>query len=389
MTPFFRALRAAVVLGTTTATSVAQLVWPAAYSTAPGNAVLNAPFTVGSGHPTTSTKFMVVIDPATLPFGTGTVLSQLSMRRDASYTTTPYAASTGALRVRIGRTLVGPDLVQDVRFHRLWDGVPTQVFNATSSTPFTVPAGPAPGASLPPFNLVIPFTTTFTWSGGPLGIEITWTPTSGSSAWRLDGFMVPESTPGTFRTLGPGCPGSHGFSAFQYALPETNRPGTLLTIQAEGGVRGTTPSLQDWAVHTIGLSNTLWGTIPLPVDLQGPLGMPAGCLLRVDPLVITPVPVTNPSVLFTRAVVQYVMPNQPHIAGGQLYSQWVFLDLGINAPFQGTISDGIEITLGSLAPPAAPRTARTIWKYGAQPTVNETDSGRMVPTGYGPILKFN
>ncbi len=134
-----RTVRGVALIALSTAALPAQLVWPAAYAAAPGNAVLNTPFTAQPGHPTPTTRCCVVIDAASLPFGPGTTLTQLALRRDTSYAAQSYATVNGALRVRIGRAVAPPDQVQDVRFHRLWNGQPTQVFNANSATPFTVP----------------------------------------------------------------------------------------------------------------------------------------------------------------------------------------------------------------------------------------------------------
>ncbi len=373
-------------VGLVAPSALAQLVWPAAYATAPGNAVMNAPFSAYTGQPTGATRCMVIIDPSSLPFPVGTVLTRLSLRRDRTYASQGYGAFTGSLSVRLGRAIVAPDGVQDVRFGRLWDGNATQVFNAAGSS-FVLPVAPAPGAGLPPFNVVIPFTTNFTWQGGPLAVDLLWTPSSGSSVWRLDAFATPRGN-GTFRTLGPGCAGSNGFTPFHYALPETTLPGSMLTLQMEGAVRPPTPgTLQDVSLHLIGLSGTTYMGLPLPLNLATVLGMPAGCFLRTDVLLSTLVPVTNSSALFGRSQVQIALPSTPAFAGAQLYSQWLLFDLGVNAPFQATVSDGIEITLGQVPPPAAPRRARTLWKYGA--TGFDIDSGRMAADEYAPVMRFN
>ena len=110
-------------------------------------------------------------------------------------------------------------------------------------------------------------------------------------------------------------------------------------------------------------------------------------MLRVDPLITRLVPVQNPSANFARAISQLPLPNNSLFVGLPLSSQWLAFDDGVAAAAKATVSDGVEITLGPAAPPAAPRLATTIWKYGAAGTDN--DSGRMVPRGYGPVLRFN
>jgi hypothetical protein len=98
------------------------------------------------------------------------------------------------------------------------------------------------------------------------------------------------------------------------------------------------------------------------------------------------VPLANPSLLFGRASNQIAVPATPAIAGAQVFSQWLLFDLALNAPFRATVSDGIEITVGSYVGAVTPRRARTLWKYGA--TGFDIDSGVMADGEYGPVLRF-
>ena len=359
----------------------AQVVWPPANATAPGNAVLNSPFTVHPGHATATTRMLVVIDPSSLPFPSGTTLTRLSLRRDVGHASQAYAGLAGDLMVRVGRVVAPPADVRDVRFARLWDGPPTLVYRNVSPALFSAPAAPPPGASTPPFTVVIPFTTNHVWQGGPLGIELVFTPAAGTSEFRVDAFLRPGPKNGTFRLAGSGCAGSNGFVPSHHVLPETARPGAVLTTQLDG-IR----SDQAVAFHLLGLQNTTWLGLPLPVDL-GAFGAPAGCLLHIDPLVIATVPVGNPSRLFARATSSAPIPALAAAAGVDLYSQWLVFDGGLATPLQATVSDAQRITLGPIAPAPATVFARTVWKYGA--TGYDNESGRMVPDDYGPVLRFN
>lgn len=368
------------------ATAPAQYYWPAGSASTAGNAVMNAPFTSQPGHPTRTTRCMVILDPASLPFPVGTVLQRLSLRRDVSYPNQSYGPATGSLTVRIGRAAAVPGRVQDVRFVRLWEGTPTMVHDV-SATPFVLPAASPPGAGVPPFDLVIPFTAPFTWQGGPLAIELLWTPTSGSSAWRIDAFARARPQHGTFRPAGGGCQGSNGFTPLHYALPETTMPGALLTVQMEGArLPSSSGSIESVACHVLGLQNTTYQGQPLPRALSS-VGGPSGCFLRVDPLLTFTVPVSNPSALFARATNSIMLPPHPALVGTVLYSQWLMFDSGYNVPLPLIVSDAQAITLGSVAPPPAVRAACTIWKYGAGGF--GSDSGLMVPDDYGPVLRFN
>jgi hypothetical protein len=350
-------------------------VWPAAYASTPGNAVLNTPFTSPPGHPTAMTRMMVVIAPGSLPFSAPVTLTRLSLRRDTRYPNQGYGSASGTLTVKLGRAAMLPDQVQDVRFDRLWEGAPTTVYS--NSAPFAVPSAAAPGTSVPPFSIVINFTRSYTWQGGPLAIEFQFTPSSGTTAWRVDGFALPAPMNGTFRSRGAGCAGRNGYRPYHYALPETPRPGAILTTQVEG-----VQSTQPFAIHLLGFQSL----VP-PVDL-GVIGVgPAGCLLRITPVLQFPVPTYNPSSGFQRAISQVQLPAQPAAVGTLLYSQWLSFDSGVSGTLPIVLSDALEITLGQVLPPPALKSARTIWKYGA--TGYGNDSGQMVLDDYAPILRFN
>lgn len=357
----------------------AQFVWPTAYTGAPGNAVMNAPFTAQPGHATNSTRCMVVLDAASLPFPTGTVLSQLSLRRDVGYGNQSYSGSSGTLTVRIGPAVAPPDQIQDVRFARLWGAAWTE---AAVIPNFAVPAAPAPGGSVPPFSIVIPFTRTYTWSGGPLAIDMVFTPSSGSAQWRVDAFAQPRPQHGISSPAGAGCVATNGFAPYHYALPETAMPGVPLVVQVEGGVLPSSPvAAENFAVHVVGLQN-----LPAPLPLAV-VGGPSACMLHVDPLLTYTVLVGNNSKLYARATNTIALPAQPSFVGAVLFSQWLLPDTATNAALPLIASDAQAIMLGAIAPAPQARLARTVWKYGA--TGFDNESGRMVPDGYAPILRFN
>jgi hypothetical protein len=372
---WLRALRSLAWTGVLASGAVAQQVWPPQYANAPGNAVLNTPFTSPPGHPTAMTRTMVVIDPASLPFGPNTVISRLSLRRDTRYPNQGYGSCSGTLVVNLGRGVARPGDVHDVRFPRLWDGAWTTVYQ--SNQPFVVPAAGAPGASVPPFNVVVNFTRNFVYTGGPLVVEFQFTPTSGSTAWRVDGFAVPRPANGSFRSVGLGCQGSNGRKPFHYVLPETALPGAVLTTQVEE-LHGAQPL----ALHMLGFQAQ-----PQPIDL-GALGVgPAGCMLRIDPVLQFPCAASLASPGFRRATSQVQLPAQPAAVGALLYSQWLGFDAGVQSALPIVLSDAHEITLGQVWSAPTMPSARTIWKYGALSYGNV--SGKMVLDDYAPILRFN
>lgn len=358
-----------------------QWVVPSLFTNIGGNAVMNAPFTVNPGHPTATTRCMVVIDASALPFPVGTVIHRLSLRRDTRYSNQPYASASGLLTVRMGRASAPPDRLDDVRFDRVFDGAPTNVFVNGPQNPLVLPAAAAPGSSVPGFGVVIPFHINHTWTGGPLAIEFLWTPSSGASQWRVDAVALPRPN-GFSRTVATGCTGSNGFEPTHFALPETTNPGSLLTVQMEGA-RLPTTAVETLAFHVLGVQNQ-GPLLPMPLSNIG--GVP-NCYLRVDPLLTLGVPVSNKSLLFSRATSSLALPAQQALAGAVLYSQWICFDTAFGTALPLTASDVQAITLGPVALPPAPRLLRTLWKYGA--TGEGGEAGRMVPDDYGPVLKFN
>lgn len=381
MSPILRVLVAAMPLFAACGHVPAQWVWPGVFAGARGNAVMNAPFSLGSGHAHGSTRCTVVIDSASLPFAANTVIHRISLRRDTSYANQAYGSVSGTLQVRIGHAAAPPDAMNHVRFADVFAGSSILAYYSGPQTPFVLPAASAPGTTVPPFSVVIPFTNTFRYIGGPIAIEFLWTPAPGTSTWRVDSFALPRPH-GVSRTVAAGCTGSNGFEPTHFVLPETTNPGATLTVQLEGARRPTT-TLEMIAIHALGLQNN-GPALPLPLAAFG--GVP-GCYLRIDPVMSLAVAVDNPSLLFTRARSAIALPPQQALVGAVVYSQWICFDTAFNTPLPLTASDVQAITLGPIATPPAPRTARTLWKYGA--TGYGDESGRMVPDDYGPVLRFN
>lgn len=377
-----RVSRTALAVGWSAALASAQFVWPAGAAGQSGNAVLNAPFTTLSGQPTNATRLMVILDPAAVPFPLGTVVNQIALRRDVAYTGQSYAGFSGTLLVRMGRALVPPAQVQDVRFARLWDGTPTTVFPTGA---FAVPAA-APGGAPPPFAVVIPFTRPFTWQGGPMAIDLVFTSNSGPTTFRLDGIANHAPVPGSFQSVGGGCVGSNGFAPYHYALPETTMPGSVLKFELAGARLPPSPNaIESFCFHLLGLQNTTYQGLPLPLSL-GAYGASPSCQLRVDAIANMLVFMSNPSALFARATNTSTLPPAAWLVGASIYSQWVCFDTALGTPLPVTVSDAQRVVLGQVAPPPPPNAVRCLWKYGA--TGFDIDSGRMVLHDYGPVLRF-
>jgi hypothetical protein len=360
----------------------AQFVWPPLFASTRGNAVMNAPFTVANHHATDTTRVCFVLDAATLPFPVGTVLNRLAFRRDTAYAQS-YGSAVGQLVVRIGTAAAAPGDLADVRMGRLIvDGSSEFVYFSLPQTPFVLPAAAPPSGSAPaPFSIVVPFQRPYTWTGGPLAIEVQWTPAAGASAFRIDAVALPRRA-GYSRTIAGACTGSNGFEATHFVLPETTSPGALLQTQLEGA-RTPTTAAEYFAIHALGVPPFAAG---FPVSLQLIGGVP-GCLLHIDPVWTQIVQVSNPSRMFARASSAVQLPAAQWLVGTVLHSQWLCFDTAFSAPLPLTASDVQSITLGPVALPSAPRSVRTWWRYGSSSQWQE--SGRMVPDDYGPVLMFN
>lgn len=135
----------------------------------------------------------------------------------------------------------------------------------------------------------------------------------------------------TFGPYGTGCPGALGVP--QFAAQPGSRPqvGTVLQTDLTNLPLGV-------GLVGAGLSNTVSGGLPLPLDLTA-IGMP-GCNLLADPLV-TQVAVGAG----TTAIWQFAIPNQPSLIGFVVYGQGFSLDPNANA-FGFTASNGARMKIG-------------------------------------------
>ena len=181
-----------------------------------------------------------------------------------------------------------------------------------------------------------------TWSNGD--ISLTAGAASLSTAGPFTGINLnsPRSWAGTiyygtnnvtqqagYGFFGPGCPGSVG----QSHLVNTTTPqlGGTLSVNVSNMQFGV-------GLMIIGLSNTISGFGPLPVDLSG-IGM-TGCPLRVS------LDATDTVIgVGTSATWNFGIPNSPPLIGMLLYNQCANFDT-IN-PFGMVLSDASGWVLGN------------------------------------------
>jgi hypothetical protein len=222
-------------------------VWPQGYASSAGEGAQNAPFTVTASHPEKRTRSMTTMAGASLPFGAGSVINQIAYRRDSRFRSSSYGGySGGRLTVDIGPVWSAERPA--AAFAANWAGAPSRVFDAN----FDLPAAGPPGASVPPFTIVIPFSQSWTYGGGDMAVDLLYAG-SPPGRWRRDAVRVPVQTNAEFRQIGPGCRGSNGMSPYTYPFVEEGVPGRTVTLHLTGAVRPASSSaLENFATNLLG-----------------------------------------------------------------------------------------------------------------------------------------
>ena len=131
-------------------------------------------------------------------------------------------------------------------------------------------------------------------------------------------------------TLGPGCAGTVGVPLLTATPP---RLGTTVTLTCNNLRPG------HFALFLVGLSNTSWAGIPLPLDL-GVLGMP-GCTGYTSGDFITAIVNVGGAAQTTVG-----LSSNPSGLGFTFYSQVLAQDPGINA-FGAVTSNALALTVGN------------------------------------------
>jgi len=130
--------------------------------------------------------------------------------------------------------------------------------------------------------------------------------------------------------FGAGCPGSRGLPSLQVAPGLLPSIGRVFTLRA-ANVPGLT-------LFAFGMSNALYGTTPLPLDLTS-LGMP-GCWLHASPDATFGVTAPAGTASLTTTV-----PFAPPLIGVIFYSQALALDLSANT-LGFTTSNALACSIG-------------------------------------------
>ena len=136
--------------------------------------------------------------------------------------------------------------------------------------------------------------------------------------------------PAGYSKFGTSCPGSNGTSTLESTLPWLGKTASITLDKLQNNAA---------ALCFFGTSNTQWGAIRLPLSLAF-LGA-RNCSLRVDPL-MTFFMVNSSGT----ATLNFVVPNDPKLAGLKLYIQGLATDTG--AAGKIITSNGGILTFGEL-----------------------------------------
>jgi hypothetical protein len=354
-----------------------RVVWPTGYDSVAGGAAQEAPFSVSSARLPLAplrVRSAVSIAGATLPFGPGTTITAIALRRDALYGTT-YPAQSGQVQLHIG-TIASAEQTTGA-FNLDWQSQSLAALGALS-----LPAASRPSTGAAPFGVRIPFQKPWVYPGGDLRIDLTWTGVAGSM-WRRDAVALGDRQSARAVTRGSGCPGSEGRVAYAWVDPELAVAGGVLDVRLEGAVLS--PILP--AVHLLGFDRSTFNGAPLPASL-GPVGGPAACFLHTDVVATQVVPLGDRSTLYSRGRARWPVPADPTLVGSRVSAQSLVPDPAIGTRLPFTASNALGIAIGAPVPPASASRylGRTAWKYGAVGWGN--DGGVLSPRNYVPIIEF-
>ncbi|MBI5850633.1 MAG: hypothetical protein HZB39_06270 [Planctomycetes bacterium] len=305
------ALTMALSLSSLGAVAQQLLTVPASAAASDGNAFTWLPGCGDSG------ATQVIIDASHLQTLVGRTLVGLSFRRDGTWLE-GLPRSDAHWRVRLGPSTRGADDPYLDFALNLPQG--TVAFDGAVSMPAMPPITGYVGWTAP-HTVEIAFTTSFTYSGGPLAIELEGSLTTPAAFFPMDG--VDDPVRGAASDVGTAC--------------GPRAPANGRTALAVGGglVPGATAQL-----HLLGTAGNaafaFFGVslLPQPVNLTL-IGAP-GCQWYVDAFTALAAPVVASGIpaVDGLASVRLHLPGTPTLLGGQLVVQWLEVGAGLVATSQ-------------------------------------------------------
>jgi hypothetical protein len=264
----------------------------------------------------------------------GRTLMGLRARRDAS--TDYYASGQINIEVWLSHSPRSPwDMSNVFASNRGADHV--KVFDGFVGLPASPPPNTAPATWDYPFAVAIPFDTPFVYQTGALCVEtVTKNSNANSPWWPIDASITPFT--GSVTPFGASCITGMGLT------PASADAGSI-TIGSTGIFYLKGRHAAGMAVCMLGMSNTQFGSLQLPLDL-GPVAAP-GCRLYTSSSLLIPamldVPAGGPIGIATAPL---DLPVNPGLQGVTLYAQWALAEAGVN-PLGVTFSNGVAATIGA------------------------------------------
>ncbi len=152
----------------------------------------------------------------------------------------------------------------------------------------------------------------------------TWVTGTRGGLWTLR-----TDDPGLADSFGTGCPGGQGVPELITTGNAAPWLGEPFALAATNLAPGTSATL------LLGLSNTRWGTTPLPLDLT-PFGG-RGCTLLVEPAAVVPT---------VQGQITFTVPSAAALLNLQLYAQTILFDAAAPNPAGLALTPGLALTIG-------------------------------------------
>jgi len=243
----------------------------------------------------------------------------------------------------------------------------TKVMDAWVELPASGPPATTPAPWQSPHAVSFVFQRPFYYhKPRALVIETVTTPGATDSWWPID--AVVEHEMGTVTQFGSSCMTGMGYQ------PAGGEPASV-TVAASATFSLTGNRVPLAPLCMIGVSNTKFGSTPLPYDLTA-VGAP-GCRLYTD--VFATFPASGVALGNGRgmATVTVEIPPVYFLSGSELFSQWMMPDPGANS-LNLTLSNGVRSTIG-------PSRRRNVgW---LESTDVQSGTGRLLP-GRMPVLRI-
>lgn len=302
----------------------------------------------------------------------GFTIRSIAFRRDAGRTGS-FRYHSWKLSIAISsKGVPSPSLLDPTSFDRNHGSDRRLVLNAKQVQWPAIGRPPSPPG---PFAVSIKLDAPFVWTGGNLCLDFRSDPAAGTKAsayWYTDAENFTWSAGSGARSpLGRGCP--FGYQVWAKLPPLDGEAHQVFYAYTRVSAARGRP-----AVLALGVSDTSFGQVPLPLDLTG-LGAP-GCKLQVGPVLQFP-SLTIPG--DARGTVVHdlgPLPAASGLAGGVFYAQSFVVDPGANR-LGLRFSNHLKVTLGKAS---SPLPARLLYHSGPvlsdQPT-GARDTGLIVQLG--------